>query len=192
MAAPISRCRPPSTHSGWAPGQPLQDVGRGHALSGDARAPGARAGRFHELGTRHASSPGMSQSPGAGESASGTARGVTQSPSITGSKAGASRRRIARRKVPPREDQSQREPCRRKVAPVQSSRTATAREHRQDHPTVDLALQKVSRAGTGHCQEPAFPPCSYARTVGVHGGLLTRRRELPGRNTNCRRRSWNR
>src|ERR1035441_3796068 len=43
--------------------------------------------------------------------------GVTQSRSITESKAGAGRRRIAQRKVPAREGPPQREPYRRKVAP---------------------------------------------------------------------------
>ena len=64
-ASPISKGRPPPTEtgslrpqpgphgcSGFACGKsgrrPYQDVGRSHALSGDARAPGARAGSCHE------------------------------------------------------------------------------------------------------------------------------------------------
>jgi hypothetical protein len=84
FARPL-RCRPAesdlarsarkSKKSYWAPGPPFQDVGRSHALSGDARTPGARAGSFHELGTRYASSPGTSQSPGAAEQRAGP-RGV--------------------------------------------------------------------------------------------------------------------
>src|ERR1035441_2234024 len=70
--ARLPRCRPAesdlarsartSRKSYWAPGHPFQDVGRSHGPSGDARTPGARAGRLHELGTRHASSPGTSRS----------------------------------------------------------------------------------------------------------------------------------
>src|ERR1019366_6169272 len=42
------------------------EMSAGVALSPETRGlPGARAGSFHELGTRHASSPGTSQSPGA-------------------------------------------------------------------------------------------------------------------------------
>jgi len=83
--ARLPRCRPAesdlarstrkSKKSYWAPGRPFQGVGRSRALSGDARTPGARAGRLHELGTRHASSPGTSQSPGAAEQRAGP-RGV--------------------------------------------------------------------------------------------------------------------
>ena len=101
------------------------------------------------------------------------------------------RRRTARRKVSPKGKPIPKRAIPPQSSPAQSSRAATAREHRQDHPTVDLTLQRVSRSGTSHCQEPAFPPCSYARTVGVHGSILTRRRELPGRNTDCMRRSGN-
>jgi hypothetical protein len=40
---------------------------------------------------------------------------------------------------------------------------------------LGCSASHISRAGTSHCQKPAFPPCSYARTVVVHGGILTRR-----------------
>ena len=55
--------------------RPFQNVCWSHAPSGDTRTPAARAGSSDELGTRHASSPGTSQSPGAGEQRAGP-RGV--------------------------------------------------------------------------------------------------------------------
>src|ERR1039458_6373342 len=51
--------------------RPFQNVCWSHAPSGDTRTPAARAGSSDELGTRHASSPGTSQSPGAGEQRAG-------------------------------------------------------------------------------------------------------------------------
>jgi hypothetical protein len=91
-------------------------------------------------------------------------------------KAGAGRRKAARRKTPPREAPPKGKPCHRKVALFRAAGWSTAREHHQGHPTVELTLQRVSRAGTSNCQEPALPPCAHTRTACVHGGVLTRRR----------------
>ena len=107
-------------------------------------------------------------------------------------KAGSGRRRTARSKnTPPWENPSQREPYRSTVALFRAAGWSTAREHQQGHPTVELTLQRASRSGTSNCQEPAFPPRAYTGTVCAHGGVLTRRRSRPERNTDYRRRFGN-
>ena len=74
-----------------------------------------------------------------------------------------------KQKYPPGENPSQREPYRSTVALFRAAGWSTAREHQQGHPVGDLTLQRVSRAGTSNCREPALPPCAHTRTAGVHG-----------------------
>ena len=113
--------------------------------------------------------------PGSRGTASGTARGVTQSLSITQNKAGSGRRSTARRKNPPREAPPKGKPYRRKVAVF----TATGRPRHAN--TTEVIPPRTSPCKGYPVREPAtarsqrFPPCSYARTVGVHGGILRRR-----------------
>src|SRR5450759_3770129 len=66
--------------------------------------------------------------PGSRGTASGTARGVTQSLSITQNKAGSGRRSTARRKNPPREAPPKGKPYRRKIALFRAAGWSTARE----------------------------------------------------------------